>query len=116
MAIELKPLEQFTIEPFVKIHIGGYDVSYTNSALLMTIAVILVTALLVMGTRQRALVPGRWQSVAEMAYEFVADMVETASGHGGREKIVELTGLGPGLIERRLASAASLDRGRKDRR
>jgi F-type H+-transporting ATPase subunit a len=83
VAIELKPLEQFTIEPFVKIHVGGYDVSYTNSALLMTIAVILVTALLVMGTRPRALVPGRWQSVAEMAYEFVADMVETGAGHGG---------------------------------
>ncbi len=28
------------------------------------------------------------------------------SGHGGREKIVELTGIGPALIERRLASAA----------
>lgn len=42
--------------------------------------------------------------------------VTLISGHGGREKIVELTGLGPGLIERRLASAASVDRGRKDRR
>src|SRR5215475_6991541 len=40
------------------------------------------------------------------------------SGHGGREKIVELTGLGPALTERRLASAASADggRGRKERR
>ena len=38
------------------------------------------------------------------------------SGHSGRDKIVELTGLGPGLIERRLSSAATIDRGRKDRR
>jgi uncharacterized protein len=38
------------------------------------------------------------------------------SGHGGREKIVELTGMGPALIERRLASAAAEDRGRKERR
>lgn len=38
------------------------------------------------------------------------------SGHGGREKIVELTGMGPGLIDRRLASAAGADRGRKERR
>jgi uncharacterized protein YggU (UPF0235/DUF167 family) len=38
------------------------------------------------------------------------------SGHGGREKIVELTGMGPALIERRLASAADADRGRKVRR
>src|SRR5437588_10262824 len=67
------------------IHIGGLDVSYTNAALLMTVAVALITALLVLGTRNRALVPGRWQSIAEMSYEFVADMVETNVGHGGRE-------------------------------
>src|SRR5437868_15409861 len=38
------------------------------------------------------------------------------SGHGGREKVVELTGMGPALIERRLASATGDDRGRKERR
>ena len=85
MAIEIKPLHQFEIHRLVPIHIGGIDVSYTNSALLMTIVVVLVTALLVFGTRKRALVPGRWQSLAEMSYEFVADMVETNVGHGGRE-------------------------------
>ena len=42
--------------------------------------------------------------------------LKLVSGHGGREKIVELTGMGPALIERRLASAAGEDRGRKDRR
>ena len=85
MALEIHPLEQFHIERLIPIHIGGLDVSYTNSALLMTVAVALITALLVLGTRQRALVPGRWQSLAEMSYEFVADMVETNVGHGGRE-------------------------------
>ena len=38
------------------------------------------------------------------------------SGHGGREKIVELTGMGPALIERRLSSAAGGGKGRKERR
>ena len=42
--------------------------------------------------------------------------VTLVSGHGGREKIVELTGMGPALIERRLASAATTGRGRKERR
>ena len=42
--------------------------------------------------------------------------ITLVSGHGGREKIVELAGLGPGLIERRLASAVAADRSRKDRR
>jgi F-type H+-transporting ATPase subunit a len=85
LAIEIKPLHQFEIHRLVPIHIGGVDVSYTNSALLMTIVVVLVTALLVLGTRKRALVPGRWQSLAEMSYEFVADMIDTNVGHGGRE-------------------------------
>jgi uncharacterized protein (TIGR00251 family) len=44
------------------------------------------------------------------------DHVSLVSGHGGRDKIVELTGLGPALIERRLASATLPARGRKDRR
>ncbi len=83
MAIEIKPLEQFKIEPILPIHVGGVDLSFTNSALLMTIAVLAVTALVILGTRGRALVPGRVQSIAEMSYEFVADMVETNAGHGG---------------------------------
>jgi F-type H+-transporting ATPase subunit a len=85
VALEIRPLEQFRIERFIPIHIGGLDVSYTNAALLMTIGVALITALVLLGTRQRALVPGRWQSVAEMSYEFVADMVETNVGHGGQQ-------------------------------
>ncbi|HWD57161.1 MAG TPA: F0F1 ATP synthase subunit A [Stellaceae bacterium] len=78
----MHPLEQFKIAPLIPIHIGGLDLSYTNAALFMTIAVVLITALLVLGTKRGALVPGRWQSVAEMSYEFVADMVETNAGHG----------------------------------
>ncbi len=82
MALELHPLEQFKIEPLIPIHIGGLDLSYTNASLFMTVAVVLITALLVLGTKRGALVPGRWQSVAEMSYEFVADMVDTNAGHG----------------------------------
>ena len=44
------------------------------------------------------------------------DAVTLVSGHGGRDKIVELTGVGPALIERRLASASTDVRARKDRR
>jgi uncharacterized protein (TIGR00251 family) len=44
------------------------------------------------------------------------DAVAIVSGHSGRDKIVELTGVGPALIERRLASASAPERGRKDRR
>jgi uncharacterized protein YggU (UPF0235/DUF167 family) len=44
------------------------------------------------------------------------DAVTLVSGHGGRDKVVELTGVGPALIERRLASASTDVRARKDRR
>jgi len=82
VAIELQPLEQFSIERIVPLHIGKLDISYTNSALMMTIAVVLITALVFLSTRRAALVPGRWQSVTEMLYEFVADMLDTNAGHG----------------------------------
>jgi F-type H+-transporting ATPase subunit a len=83
LAIELHPLQQFTIERILPLRIGRFDVSYTNSALLMTIVVVLITALTVLGTRRARLVPRRWQSLAEVSYEFVADMVEGNVGHEG---------------------------------
>lgn len=36
--------------------------------------------------------------------------VTLVSGHGGRDKIVELAGLGPSQIERRLSSAVGKER------
>ena len=85
MAINLNPLEQFEIRDLIPIHVGGLDLSYTNSALLMTIAVVLATALLIFGTRKAALVPTRMQSVAELSYEFVAGMIDGTVGAGGRQ-------------------------------
>jgi F-type H+-transporting ATPase subunit a len=82
--MDIKPLEQFEIHRIIPLEIGGVDISYTNSALLMTIVVLAVTALVVLSTRGAALVPGRVQSVAEMLYEFVVDMVDTNAGHGAR--------------------------------
>jgi F-type H+-transporting ATPase subunit a len=85
VAIELHPLEQFKIERIIPIHLGGLDASYTNSALLMTAAVVLIAAFVILSTRGAALVPGRWQSVAEMAYEFVANMIDDNVGHEGQK-------------------------------
>lgn len=79
------PMEQFEIKRLLSFQIGGLDASYTNSALWMTIAVILATFLFVFGMRQRALVPGRLQSVAELGYEFVAGMVRDNVGDAGKK-------------------------------
>jgi F-type H+-transporting ATPase subunit a len=72
VATKENPLAQFIIERLVPIHIGGVDVSFTNSALLMVIAGLVLTVLMLAATRKAALVPGRWQSLPEMLYEFVA--------------------------------------------
>ncbi len=82
--MDIHPLEQFEIHRIIPLEIAGVDISYTNSALLMTIVVIAITALIILGMRSAALVPGRVQSVAEMLYEFVVDMVDTNAGHGAR--------------------------------
>jgi F-type H+-transporting ATPase subunit a len=79
------PLEQFVIKPYVPIHIGSANLSYTNSALMMTIVVALIMLLLLGATRRAALVPGRLQSMAEMSYEFVANMVRENVGTDGIE-------------------------------
>src|SRR5579864_3999963 len=79
------PMEQFEIKRLLAFHIGSLDTSYTNSALWMTIAVVLATLLFVVGMRQRALVPGRLQSVAEIGYEFVAGMVRDNVGDAGKK-------------------------------
>ena len=80
MAIELHPLEQFTIERVLPVRLHGLDVSYTNAALAMTAIVALIAALTIFGTRRAALVPGRVQSLAELSYEFVADMLQSTVG------------------------------------
>ena len=82
MATE-NPLHQFTIGRIVPIHIGGLDASFTNSGAMMVIAAVLVTALMVLAARKAALVPGRWQSIPEMLYEFVAKMIDDNVGHEG---------------------------------
>jgi len=78
------PLEQFEVKPLLPIQVGGVDASFTNSALFMTIAVALIALFLTQSVRGRALVPGRWQSAAEMSYEFIAGMVRENVGSEGR--------------------------------
>src|SRR3954471_3110934 len=79
------PMEQFEIKRLLDFRLGSLDASYTNSALWMTIAVILAFLLFVVGTQKRALVPGRVQAMAELGYEFVANMVRDNVGSAGKK-------------------------------
>ena len=76
-------LHQFQINRFLRIRVEDLDFSFTNSALWMFIAVGAVYALVMVGTRNRALIPGRLQSVVELSYEFVAGLLHENAGKEG---------------------------------
>jgi F-type H+-transporting ATPase subunit a len=84
VAEQHSPLEQFEIKRLIPANIGGLDVSFTNSALFMAIAAAMIALLMVYSMRGRAIVPGRLQSVAELAYEFIANMLQENVGSAGR--------------------------------
>lgn len=78
------PLHQFEINDLVPVHIGSLNLSYTNSALAMTIAIVLITTFLTVAMAKRQLVPGRLQSMAEVLYEFIGQMVKDNVGSAGK--------------------------------
>ncbi|MBV6658820.1 MAG: F0F1 ATP synthase subunit A [Devosiaceae bacterium] len=77
------PIKQFEISTIVPIEIANLDLSFTNSSLFMVATTAAVSAFLVLSTKGRGLVPGRWQAAAEMSYEFVAGMLRDAAGTQG---------------------------------
>tara|TARA_B100000614_G_C14501221_1_gene474747 strand:+ start:76 stop:837 length:762 start_codon:yes stop_codon:yes gene_type:complete len=78
------PLEQFEIHDLIPIHIGNLDISFTNSTLWMFIGIALATIFLTASVSSRSMVPGRWQSMAELSYEFIANMLRDNVGSAGR--------------------------------
>ena len=76
----MDPLHQFEIVRYLDVRVEGLDFSFTNSSLWMALAVAASYFLIMAGTRQHAMVPGRLQSVVEMLYEFVAGIVRESAG------------------------------------
>ena len=80
----MDPIHQFNIlKIYVLGHIGGYEISITNSALFMFAAVFIIIGGMLAATARRSLVPGRAQAVVETTYEFVAGMVRQSAGEAG---------------------------------
>ncbi len=79
------PVEQFTIKTIgPELHVAGMDISFTNSAAFMILATVVVGVFLTQSMSGRHLVPTRIQSVAELSYEFIANMVRENVGSEGR--------------------------------
>jgi len=83
MAEQFDPIRQFDIHKMVDIHIGNYDISFTNSSFMMVVSVVAICMFLLLSTSKKSLVPGRLQSLAEISYEFVANMVRSTAGRDG---------------------------------
>jgi F-type H+-transporting ATPase subunit a len=81
MAID--PMHQFEIQRLVPINLGNLDASFTNSSLWMVIAAAVVSFVLLASSKK--LVPSRMQSVGELAYEFIFNMVRDTMGEQGRK-------------------------------
>jgi F-type H+-transporting ATPase subunit a len=82
---EHSPLEQFEIQPILPITVGDLNLSFTNSSLWMVISVLLIYALVMLGSRHASMVPGRLQALLELSYEFIADMLGSTVGKDGRK-------------------------------
>jgi F-type H+-transporting ATPase subunit a len=79
----LDPLHQFQIHKIIPLSLGSWDISYTNSALWMTIGLCIVCVFFYVSLRQESLVPGRLQASAELVFTFLSDMVKTYIGREG---------------------------------
>jgi F-type H+-transporting ATPase subunit a len=71
------PIEQFQIKPIIPV------INFTNSSLFMVGAVAVIVGGLLLATRERAVIPGRAQSVAEILHDFVAGTLRDATGQEG---------------------------------
>ena len=85
------PIHQFVIEEIFPISTVGGDgtegsgvtFAFTNSSLFMVLTVVLISVFLIAATSGRKVVPGRWQLLSELTYEFVAGMVRSSAGTAG---------------------------------
>ena len=71
------PIEQFVVKTLIQIKdpIFGYDISFTNASLFMILASIVPLTLLIIGVRSAEMIPGKIQSISEMIFEFVENLL-----------------------------------------
>ncbi|HWD27151.1 MAG TPA: F0F1 ATP synthase subunit A [Rhizomicrobium sp.] len=83
----MNPMEQFEVKPLWIQHplfqIAGHPVYFTNQSLFMIVVVLAAALFMTLAMSKRALVPGRSQSMAELSYEFVSNMIHSTTGEDG---------------------------------
>jgi F-type H+-transporting ATPase subunit a len=75
------PMHQFNVHGIgPEIKIAGVDLSFTNSSLFMFISAACICVFLLLGTKERKLIPNKPQLIAEMFYNFIAKMISDTAG------------------------------------
>lgn len=77
------PIEQFELHRYFPHQMAGVETSFTNASMWMVVVALLVVGLMVLATSRKSIVPGRFQALAEMLYEFVANTVRSTAGKEG---------------------------------
>ena len=75
------PMHQFNVYKIgPEIKISGLDISFTNASLFMLISAIFISLFLLLGTKDRKIVPGKFQIISEMLYNFISKMISDTAG------------------------------------
>ena len=77
------PMEQFTIKPLIPLEYKGIDISFTNSALCMVIAVLASSLILGLCIRKRNIIPTAAQCIPESIYGFINNLIKENVGREG---------------------------------
>lgn len=79
------PLAQFELKTLIPIIYDGYDLSFTNSSLLMVCVLAGIVLFFGLATRKLSMVPSRIQVAAEILYNMVCDMLQSNVGPEGKK-------------------------------
>ncbi|BAT16909.1 Os12g0424180 [Oryza sativa Japonica Group] len=82
------PLDQFFIDPLFGLDMGNFYLSFTNESLSMAVTVVLVPSLFGVVTKKGGgkSVPNAWQSLVELIYDFVLNLVNEQIGGNVKQK------------------------------
>lgn len=92
-APRLEPLHHFRVESYADLSLFGLDISISNSVIWMWLAVLAAFLFTYLPLRRPAIVPGRWQGLAEAGYAFVKAMVERNIDPKGHRYLPLIMGL-----------------------
>lgn len=79
------PMHQFQIATLIPFHVGGVDLSFTNSSLWMLIGAVLSIVGLTIASERKAMIPGRLQVGAEGLYNFIDNLITENIGAGAKQ-------------------------------